>query len=131
MITLTNGDQVRLAAWEHASVPVTTVRGYAAEYKENPETTYQRAVERGHNTAWTTFTGHMLYGNAEEGRRALAERRAKYDKAVVVEDGEQVEIEGEIFTVKVLPRNEKAPYNSDPIHFVKYIVVPPATEEVK
>lgn len=119
MITLTSGTQVRLAAWQHDSVPVTTVRGYAAEYKEDTEAAHQRAIERGHDTAWTTFTGHTLYGNREEGLRALAEQLAKYKAAIILAPGQQVEIEGDVFTVKVPPGNIKAPRNSDPIHFIR------------
>lgn len=121
MTILKHDDHVRLEGWEGISVKVGTARGYAASYNGDQEEAHQRAVKNGHNTAWTVYTGTALYGDRAYGALKAAERMENFIKAILLADGQVVEIEGERFTVKVIRRNEKYPVNSDPIHFIKVI----------
>lgn len=119
MKLLAHGTPVKLAGWSDISVPVGTARGFAAEYQEDTEAAHERALKNGHHTAWTMFAGTALYGDRVYGAAKAAERKQLFESAVLLVDGETVDIEGEQFTVKVIKRNEKHPVNSDPIHFIK------------
>lgn len=119
MITLAHGDHVKLAGWNGISVTVGTARGYSIENNRDAEAAHRRELEKGFSTAWTSFTGDMIYGDRAYGAMKAAERMAKFETATLLENGQSVEIEGETFVVEVVKRNEKAPVNSDPIHFIR------------
>jgi hypothetical protein len=125
MTKLQHRDRVRLATWAHpydrVTVEVGTARGYAAEYREDGEEAHQRALSRGHDTAYTVHVGSALLGSASA-RQAQREREdANLAQAVLLADGDEVEIEGEAFRVRVMPGNLTQVRNSDPIHFVRVV----------
>ena len=121
MIELNHGDRVRLATWAHpydlTTVEVHTVRGYVAEYREDPEEAFTRARERGHETAWTIYVGSSLTDSRAFNEAKLAEQKADLARAVILSIGDVVTIEGETFEVRVPTGNLRRPRNSGPIHF--------------
>lgn len=122
MLTLKHGDTVRLATWAHpydrTTATVGTVRAYCANYGESPDAAFAKARSLGHATAWTTYVGGALLGSASE-RAAQRERElAALARAVILADGDTVQIEGGLYAVLVVPGNLKGPRNCDPIKFI-------------
>jgi hypothetical protein len=122
VITLAAGDRVRLASWaypyDRTTVEVGTVRAYSARYHEDPEAAHQRALRLGHRTVWTLYGGSVLLGDPAAREAQARQQDEEMARAVTLEPGQEVRIEGEAFVVKVVPGNVKAPRNSDPIHFI-------------
>jgi hypothetical protein len=87
---------------------VGTVRGYAAQYDENPQAAYDRAVKNGHEIFFTSQEPTIL-----DGSKKMAEARQRYWKtATPLQDGETVFIEDTVVKVKFM-----GDY-SDFVHFV-------------
>lgn len=120
-IELKAGDRVRLAGWvgtyEDATACVGTVREYAKRSGLDPETMYQREIERGNDTAYAMWGGTSLVNDRAIADRMAAERKADRERAITVEPGQHVTIEGEVYVVSVPHGNLRGPYHSDPIHF--------------
>lgn len=127
MIKLVAGQYVKLEAWKHEAVRFNTVRGYALEnnakygedWQTDPEEDHQRALQNGHQTAWTMKHASALYGDRAYGEMKRLERIERFENAILIHHGQVVEIENEYYEVKVMKRNEESPTNSDPIHFIK------------
>jgi len=121
-VELRHGDWVRLATWAHpydrTTVAVTTVRGYAAEYREDPEDAVARAQKAGHPLAWTYHGGGTLTDSKFYNATRMEQQADHLARSVTLAPGDVVRIEGEDFQVRVPLGNAKAPRNSDPIHFV-------------
>ena len=119
-ITLKHGQTVRGEGFDKYTQRITvgTVRGYEAEHGEkyklqvDPEAAHRLAVERGQVTTWTNQDCAVLSadypGKAEAHAKVLAEIAA----SVILQNGQQVIIEGETFTVRLAGDRY-----SDPIHF--------------
>lgn len=122
MIELKAGDRVRMETWtrfpyDRSTVGVMTVRAYAAEYNEDQEAAHTRALERGHETAWTYLSPGVIVGGRGEAERLRAKADAEFNRCITLAEGDEVRIEGEVFTVVVPRGNRVAPVNSDAIHF--------------
>ena len=120
--TLHHGQQVKMQKNMFKYEPVVTVgsaEGYAREYREDEAAAVARCLENqkarpydGHKLAWTNKHACCLTADyAGKANDMLAARMAFAD-AVVLEDGETVQIEGRTYTVKYL-----GDY-ADPIHFI-------------
>lgn len=92
--TLTAGDHVKGYGFTR-SFPLTTVR---AKYGQDA---HDRAVRRGHETAFCVNPGTALISDREESARRNFEAAANFEEAVTVENGELVNIEGELLRVVV------------------------------
>ena len=119
-ITITHRQRVRLATWfDNITAEVFTISGYAVERGDDPAAKIKRAVEFGHDMACTIYTGATLLGDRAEATRRLDAERAAAAAAVILTNGQTVEIDGTLYTVRVMPGNAgKSPTNSDPIHFI-------------
>jgi len=121
-IALKPGDTVRLATWvrfpyDMETAEVGTARAYARKYNEDPQVAHDRALANGHDTAYAMKFGAMLVDCRITAQRMADKRHADFARAVTLNPGDVVEIEGETFTVAVPWGNTDAPRNSDPIHF--------------
>ena len=102
---LTHGEQIRTTMDTYNPViTIGTAKGFEAEYGKDTD-----KIE-----AWTTK--HAAYITADYPGKAndLAEKREAYKNAVLVRNGDVVEIEGHIYTAKY-----NSPNVSDPITFVR------------
>jgi hypothetical protein len=127
-IKLAAGDAVRLATWrlfpyDRCTAIVQTARADAAKYGENAETAHEQAKARGHQTAWATYTGGAILGDKAARIAQEARELANFERAITVEHGQLVEIEGEVFAVHVPFGNHQFPRNSDPIQFLRNALV--------
>lgn len=112
-IKLKAGDYVTAANFRKA-YEVGTARAYAASYGEDPELAQARALGNAHETAWTINSGTVITSDRAANLRAVALDNARKAAAPVLATGDKVEIEGEVFTVKIVGERF-----SDPIHFVR------------
>jgi len=114
MTTLTHGQQIKTTRDRYEPViTVGTVEGCARKYNEDVAEQVAIALERGHEIAWTYRHASCVESDYAGKAEAAAKRHADYAAAVLIEDGETVEIEG---------RTYKAVYAytdmvSDPVHF--------------
>jgi hypothetical protein len=123
-IKLLAGDHVYAAGWNQepyltATALVGTAREFARRYDQDEEEAHRRCLDNGHDTAYAMFGGTCLVDDRQLAERMAAERAANRASATELNDGDEVEIEGELFTVRINPRNERRPYNSDPIKFIR------------
>lgn len=93
-------------------ITVGTARGYAAQYNDDAEEAHKRAIENGHETAWANQSAAVLSADYPGKAEALEAEAAAIAAAPEIENGQTVEIEGEIFTVRVTGERY-----SDPVHF--------------
>ena len=116
LITLKHGQTVRGAGFSKYAqrISVGTARGYSAEYNENQEEAHQRAISNGHATAWTNQDAACLTADYPGKAEAHAARLKEIAEAVELHNGQKVEIEGEIFAVRLV-----GSHVSDPIHFIR------------
>ena len=105
LITLNAGQFVTAPGFRKAYA-FNTARSYAGE------ASHARAIANGHDTAWTVNPGSALLGDREAAKRMLAKEAEQLAGAVMIENGQVVEIEGERFKVKI--NGERY---SDPIAF--------------
>jgi hypothetical protein len=110
MKTLTHRQFVRMENWSmQEAFEVGTLEGYAAENKEDIAKALERAIRNGHDLAWTINCGTVITNT-----RGYYEREeAKKANAVVLCEGEAVQIEGRQYKVKVMGKQY-----ADPIHFI-------------
>lgn len=118
--TLSYGQFVRIAGWDPSeSVEVFTLRGYCEKNGSNYERALAASKAHGHATAGTISTGATLVGDRALAAKLALEALGRAALAEVIADGQEVEIEGDIFRVRVVPGNAgRHPRNSDPIHFI-------------
>lgn len=116
LITLKHGQTVRGAGFPVYAqrISVGTARGYSAEYNENQEEAHQRAISNGHATAWTNQDAACLTADYPGKAEAHAAHLKEIAEAVELHNGQKVEIEGEIFAVRLV-----GSHVSDPIHFIR------------
>jgi len=112
MKTLSPQTFVTVAGWNRA-FKFNTARGYAAQYGEDQEAAHARCVGFGHDTAWTVNPGSALLGDRAAAAALLQQEARDLAGSTVLQNGEQVEIEGKSFTVRVMGAKF-----SDPIHFL-------------
>lgn len=70
---------------------VFTVRGFAKKYNDDPEKTYERAINNNHNVFGINQEATVLSGDPNY----YENEKKKWENAIHLEDGEIVEIEGE------------------------------------
>lgn len=80
---------------------VNTVRNVAKRYNEDPDTSHNKEVARGFETAWANGPAAVLSGDKNEGAKIAASIAHNRDTATVLEHGEIVQIEGESFRVHI------------------------------
>jgi len=123
MKTLAHNDRIRIATWSYATATVGTARGYAVEmnephrYGENGPIAEENAITNGHCIVWSSYVGAALVNDPSGAYHA--QKKAEHDAAIIVSNGETVEIDGGIYTVDVLPGQRLNPRYSDPIKFVR------------
>lgn len=115
LITLKHGQTVRGAGFSKYAqrITVRTVRGYRAEYNEDQEEAYNRAVANGHPTSWTHQEPAVLCADYHGKAEAHAAKLKEISEAVELFDGQAVIIEGEKRIVRILGE-----HCSDPIQFI-------------
>ena len=115
-IVLSHKQEIRVKGFTPLaqSITVGTARGYAAQYKEDPEAGHARALANGHETAWTNQACAVLTSDYPGKREALDAAAKATAEAPEIEDGQTVEIEGELFTVRVMGERY-----SDPVKFIR------------
>ena len=108
MTNLSYGTNVRLATWGNSYAKIGTLDGYCTPAQA------EISRKRGEPEAWTTFAGTCLTTS----KQYYADEARKYADAVVIADGETVDIDGNLYVVNVIKGNAGPyPRNSDPIHF--------------
>lgn len=124
MKTLKHNEQVKVIGWIYnPQVIVGTVEGMAREDGDDIQAEVARVQENmklyphsGHSLAFANMSASVLESDYD-GKQAKADKKkAAYDSATVLENGEKVEIEGRIYTVLVLCKGYCDV--SDPIHFI-------------
>jgi hypothetical protein len=111
---LTHGQVVRGFGFSPNTnlIQVRTVRGFAADNGEAPETAYANCRKLGHATAWTSQQPSVLTDYYAGKMKELAEERQAIRESVILDDGQLVIIEGETFKVRLA-----GDQFCDPIHF--------------
>jgi hypothetical protein len=119
-IELTYGQVVRGEGFTYAQrITVGTVRGYEAEHgskynvQVDPEKAHRLAVERGHEVAWTNQECAVLSDNYPGKAEQLAAERAEIAASVILQDGQQVIIEGQTYTVRLVGARYSNPIKFD------------------
>lgn len=75
--------------------PLNTVQAYAAEYREDPQAAFDRAVGHGHETAWCVNGGTSITNQPMAIKLAKqAKEDADFAAAITVKTGEVYLIEG-------------------------------------
>jgi len=101
-IQLNAGDIVFNPAWTNTYLfKVGTVEAYAAEYNEDPAQRRQKALDRGHDIAWANRQGGVIDNTGH----AYARRLEQVSRAIPLEAGEEVEIEGRVYITKLVGKN--------------------------
>lgn len=120
---LKDGDEVYFDGWtgvaSNTTATVHTVRGYAEKYDEDVTEAEERARRLGHDLAFTVHTGNaIIYADRAFARQEAARRTARRAAATELRGGQEVEIDGDVYTVRIADGNERRPVNCDPIHFI-------------
>jgi hypothetical protein len=117
ILTLQHNQTVRGAGFPVYAqrISVGTARGYSAEYNDNQEEAHQRAINNGHPTAWANQDAACLTADYPGKAEAHAAYLKEIADAVELHNGQKVEIEGEVFTVRLV-----GSHVSDPIHFIRF-----------
>jgi hypothetical protein len=112
--TLSHNQIIRVKGFSQYANKITvgTARGYAAEYYDAPEESHKRALDNGHDTAWANQSASVLSADYPGKKQELDAKAAAIASAPEIENGQTVEIEGELFTVRVTGERY-----SDPVHF--------------
>jgi hypothetical protein len=115
IITLTHNQIIRVKGFPiyTGRINVRTVEGFAKELGRDPAERLQRAIEHGHELAWTIQATAVLTDDYEGKQADLDAERAKIEAAVEIENGQPVIIEGRHYTVKV-----NGQQFSDPVAFI-------------
>lgn len=121
--TLAHGDYVHAAGWaafpyDRCTAEVFTVRGYATGCRIDADAAEQDAIERGHPLASTINIGGALVADRATQQQMAAERDRRRAASIALTDGDEVEIEGRRYRVRISPENRRRPEHSDPIHFI-------------
>ena len=121
-IELTYGQVVRGEGFTYAQrITVGTVRGYEAEHgskynvQVDPEKAHQLAVERGHEVAWTNQECAVLSADYPGKSEELAAARAEIAASLILQNGQQVIIEGQAYTVRLVGARYSNPIQFDRI----------------
>lgn len=93
--------------WRFAAI-VSTSRSHARKYGDDPDASFARDLDRGTPTAWTRRAPAILDTTGQANR----ERMEDLARAIEVEDGQIVSIEGVTYRVRVIGQ-----MYSDPISF--------------
>ena len=95
-------------------ITIGTLRGYAAENGEDPDVAIKILKGFGHSVApWTMLHAAAITADYPGKAEAHEQKRKAYAEAVLIEDGEMVEIEGILYRAKYM-----RPNCSDPVHFL-------------
>ena len=107
-IQLCHNQEIRIKGFSRFANKITvgTCRGYSGEES------HQCAIENGHDTAWANQSASVLCADYPGKQEALDAAAAATAASPEIEDGQVVEIEGELFTAKVTGERY-----SDPVHF--------------
>lgn len=111
MKTLQSGDCVRADNFRKA-FPVMTLADYAKESGLDFATEYNRAINRGHDIAWSLNSGSMITDSKAFNDAQITLWRERRAKAITLAHGETVKIGADLFTVRINGENF-----ADPIAF--------------
>lgn len=111
MKTLHSGDCVRADNFRNA-FPVMTIADYATQAGLNSLAEYDRAIDRGHDIAWTQNIGSIMTDSKAFNDARIAERKERRARAITLTQGETVIIDRDLFTVRI-----NGEQFSDPIGF--------------
>jgi L-rhamnose isomerase len=75
---------------------------------------YNKSIDHGESEAWTLKSPYCLTSNYPGKAEAIEKKKRAFDDAAMLADGEQVEIEGQSYTVRIIGLKY-----SDPIKFFK------------
>jgi hypothetical protein len=121
MKTLVHDQQIKTRQDQYSPViTIGTIEGYAKERGAD----VQKALEQNeknakanpwtkYDLAWASQSGTCLTADYPGKAEEMAKKAQAYKDAVMLENGEQVTIEGRDYTVKYT-----GPHFSDPIHFI-------------
>ena len=113
-------DTVRHANWNGCTARVNTARAYAILNERCPDKAEKACREFGHDVVWTMYSGGTLMADGPAKDAHYAKLDSDFKRAMILEDGDAVEIEGKSYTVKFNRGNTgEFPVNSDPIRFVE------------
>lgn len=112
---LTHNQTIRVAGFNKYAQRITvgTIEGHAAKYRQDPAAAVAHAIANGHELAWTTQAPAVLTADYPGKDAELDAKRAEIEAAPEIADGDQVEIEGRAYRVRVLGQQY-----SDPVAFV-------------
>jgi len=110
MKTLEHGQHVYVESWgKNAKITIFALKGSCEKNNSDYLKALDRAVKNGHELAATIQIGTVITNS-----HGYYEREdAKAATAIELKAGEEVEIEGRKYTVKLMGKNY-----SDPIHFI-------------
>jgi len=98
-IKLSAGDIVFNSDWTKWYLfKVGSVEAYAAKYNEDPAQRYQQCVEHGHDAAWANQISACIDNTGHSHREYLANAA----RAIALEAGQKVEIEGRVYVTKMV-----------------------------
>jgi hypothetical protein len=117
--TLTHNQEIRVKGFGPycTRIHVWTARGLNTEgmgKEMTPDEFHAECIKRGEGTAWAAKESACITSDYPGKREKLEAQRAATAAAIEIEDGQTVEIEGELFKVKVMGERY-----SDPVHFIK------------
>ena len=122
MKKLNHEEQVKFTGMKYRTeIYVGTIEGCARKDGEDIQASIELEMRNAKKNyvepslAWTNAAGAELVGEFEGREEWLAKKQARFNAATILENGEKVEIEGRLYTVKIHPRAE---FISDPIHFM-------------
>ncbi len=120
MKVLTHKQQIKVDNFRFRSeIAVYTIKGCWEDDSKSPyrgtlEDYMAQDLRNGGTYAWTYRSPSGLTSDYPGKAEAMRKKAEAYDNAVVLENGETVEIDGQYFAVKIVGENY-----SDPIHFEK------------
>jgi hypothetical protein len=114
-ITLIHNQTIRIASFDRYAkrIRVGTVEGCAKDKGEDPAAEAARAKSLGHELAWTCQAPAVLTADYPGKNERIYAERGEIAAAQVIEDGDDVIIEGRHYTVRVLGQ-----CYSDPVAFM-------------
>tara|TARA_R100000805_G_C3529749_1_gene48893 strand:- start:150 stop:548 length:399 start_codon:yes stop_codon:yes gene_type:complete len=122
-VTILNyDDQVKTNADRYQSVfKIGSVEGYVNSRHYNRGTVKEnldRAIKHRHDLAWVSNSATTITSDYEGKDEHMRKEREAYANAIILSEGQIVEVEGRQYTVNIIPRHED--YSCGGINLVPY-----------